>query len=73
MEVVVVVLGDLDDTSRTPKLRSRADIDRDRAGSNESIDEILRQLVIDVTHSGRRGFSTVFTRIIDVDVEPDLM
>ena len=73
MQVVVVVLRYSDDPCETVQSRMRTDIDRDRAGSNEAIDELLREFMVDITYSQRRGFDVVQARVINVDIETDLM
>lgn len=73
MQVVVVVLRFSDDRCWTVQPRVRTDIDRDRAGSNEAIDELLCEFMIDITYSQRRGFDVVQARVIKVDIETDLM
>ena len=73
MHVVLVARPRNDDSGRPAKPRRVADEDVLRARGDESVEEVLREPVIDLRRRGRRAQFAVTAREVDVDVEPVLM
>jgi hypothetical protein len=73
MQVVVVSGEHLDDSRRPAKARVRPDEDSLRSGSNEEVDERLRQPNVDLADTQRGPLSPVEQWVVDVDVEAVLV
>jgi hypothetical protein len=71
--VVVVVREHFDNPGWTGETGARSDEDTLDAGSDEPIDEILREAAVDLVGTLRRAFALVAARVVDVDIEAVLM
>src|SRR6266498_1125604 len=69
VHVVLVARPRNDDSGRSAEPRRIADEDVLRAGGDESVEEVLREMVIDLRRRGRRTQSAVAAREVGVDVE----
>jgi hypothetical protein len=69
---VVVVMGEhLDDAGGAVKAGARAD--DLRPGAHEPVDQVLRELMVDLADPARRPFAPVEAGVVDVGVEPVLV
>jgi hypothetical protein len=73
VQVVVVVREPLHDARRAGEREARAHEDPLRAGGDEAVDEVLRELDVDLGRPPRRPLGAVAARVVDVDVEPILV
>src|SRR5687767_8980559 len=73
MEVVVVVGEGLDDPRRPGEAAVRSHEDLHRAGGDEAVDELLRQLDVHLHRASGRPLPAVTTRVVEVGVEAVLV
>jgi len=73
VQVVVVMDEHLDDAGRPVKAGARADEDDLRVGAHEPVDQVLRELMVDLADPARRPFAPVEAGVVDVGVEPVLV
>lgn len=73
MQVTIVVRRGLHDGHRPVQPRARPDEHTMGTGSDKAVDEVLGESEVDVAGAGRRTFTPVAARIVDVHVEAVLM